>query len=68
MMTVEEFKAIRLRLKVSQPGMAKMLDVTSGTVSRWKRGVCDIPGPVGVLMRIFDQIRPLLINRKLTWK
>ncbi len=53
-MNSKEFKKIRTRLKLSQPAMAKKLDVTSGTVSRWECGVCDIPGPVAILMRIFE--------------
>ena len=54
-MTPTEFKAIRHALGLSAQGLARALGVSDGrTVRRWEAGDRDIPGPVRVLMLIWQ--------------
>jgi DNA-binding transcriptional regulator YiaG len=45
-----ELKRARLRLGLTQVELAKVLNVTSATVSRWERGEHKIPGAVALAL------------------
>ena len=49
-MTPEAFRAIRTRLGMSQPELARYIRCNPQTVWRWEHGKNPIPGPVAVLM------------------
>jgi len=38
-MNANEIKQLRLKLKLTQEGLARKLDITSQSVSRWERGL-----------------------------
>ena len=62
-MTPTEFKAIRHSLGLSAQGLADALGLgaSSGrTVRRWEAGGRDIPGPVRVLMLIWQRNAAIL--------
>ena len=50
-MTPDKFKAYRLKLKVSQPNLGKMLGIAHRQVMRYELGQSPIPGPIEILMR-----------------
>lgn len=49
-----EFRKARLALDLSQPQLAKALEVEGGdrTIRKWETGERPVPGPVAVLMRL----------------
>ena len=49
-MTPDAFRAIRTRLGMSQPELARYIRCNPQTVWRWEHGKNPIPGPVAVLM------------------
>ena len=49
-MKAEDLKRLRERLDITQAELARRLKVDVMTVSRWERGVIEIPGPVEVAM------------------
>lgn len=46
------FRRLRLRLGVSQAGLAATMGVSPNTVYRWEAGMVEIPPPVAVLIRL----------------
>jgi transcriptional regulator with XRE-family HTH domain len=48
-MTPRALKAWRLRLDLSQDGLARWLGVSRSTVNRWEGGLAPIPKMVGML-------------------
>jgi len=51
----DELKARRRRLKLSQTELAKKLKVHMMTVSRWERGVVEIPHMVEAAVREIEK-------------
>lgn len=55
-MTPRTFKSIRHALGLSTERMARLLRISSArTLRRWERGDRDIPGPVTLLMELFQR-------------
>jgi DNA-binding transcriptional regulator YiaG len=54
-MTPKELKARRERLDLSQTELAKKLKVHLMTVSRWERGVVEIPHMVEAALREIEK-------------
>lgn len=55
-MTPNEFKAARTALGLSQSDLAALVQVQSDrTVRKWETGERDIPGPVIVLLWLFEK-------------
>lgn len=50
-MTAAEVRRIRERLGLTQAELAARIGVHTMTVSRWERGVVNVPEPVGRLIR-----------------
>ncbi len=53
-MTSEELRAWRKRLHYSQSGIAKVLGVDVMTISRWERGVRQIPPFLHLALRCVE--------------
>lgn len=51
-MTKSEVLRLRRQLKATQEGLAEMLGVHAMTVSKWERGVVNIPEPTARLLRL----------------
>ncbi|WFE69698.1 DNA-binding transcriptional regulator [Thiomicrospira sp. R3] len=51
----EEIKALRSKYKVSQPVLARYLNVTKNSVSEWERGIKKPSGAVLRLLTILDK-------------
>jgi len=49
-MTNQELKQIRLSMGLKQSELAKLLHVHEMTISRWERGVGNIPGGMAELL------------------
>ncbi len=49
-MKPDKFKAYRLKLKVSQPNLGKMLGLAHRQVMRYELGQAPIPKPVAILL------------------
>ena len=56
-MSSEEFKKIRKRLGLSQEKLADELGVAQGAVSFWENGQRPIPGPVAIVMRLWEVMK-----------
>ena len=54
-MTGAEARKIREKMGASQLAWANMLKVVPETISRWERGVTEIPGPAEILLWIIDR-------------
>ena len=58
--TAAEFRKRRAQLAASQSQMARVLKVHTMTISKWERGVHDIPEPVALLLQ---RLKPADIKR-----
>ncbi len=54
-----EIKRLRKRLKLTQRGLAKVLDLDSATVGRWECGLRRPSGPARAALRLLAQLRAL---------
>lgn len=54
-MTAEELKRRRARLKMNQTELAKLLKVHMMTLSRWERGVIEIPHMVEATLKEIEK-------------
>lgn len=57
MMKPEELKRRREALGLTQEQLARELEVTTMTVSRWERGVHDIPNYIGLALEALEKRR-----------
>jgi putative transcriptional regulator len=53
--TPREIVAIREGARMSQAVFARLLDVSTGTLSKWERGQLRPRGPAGRLLRIIER-------------
>jgi DNA-binding transcriptional regulator YiaG len=49
-----EFKEVRIRLKMTQKRLGKLFGVSGHTVSRWERGITTIDGSAQIMLRIIE--------------
>jgi DNA-binding transcriptional regulator YiaG len=54
-MTPEELDFLLRRLKLSQLGAGRLIDVDGRTIRRWLSGERKIPAPIALLWRIIDR-------------
>ena len=63
MMTADEIKAIRKKLKLSQSVFAKLLNVSLSSVRPWEQGLRTPSGSTMVLLELLQRERELLNYR-----
>ena len=56
-MTATEFKDAQSRLGLTNAAMAKDLRVSVRTVETWRQGTRDVPGPVIVVLALWEHYK-----------
>lgn len=64
MITADEIKAIRKKLKLSQSVFAKLLNVSLSSVRQWEQGLRTPSGSTMVLLELLQR-EPELLNYRL---
>jgi transcriptional regulator with XRE-family HTH domain len=63
-MSPAELKAIRKRLGLTQEGLARELELSSMTISRWERGLFNIGRPEAEMIRRYAEERSGKVGAK----